>query len=265
MTIATRAATAADYPAYVRLFGQLGTPDPLPAAEYFAAEIVPRMLVAGEPEVVGYAMWRSYGATAHVVHLAVDEGARRRGVGRVLMDCVRAAAIAGGCMRWYLNVKRDNAPAIRLYEACGMRTESESWAIRITWDAAGRLARGGAAPAEVGPADDAAIAARFGLDAARVAQFRTRPRYLAVAIRDGAELAGYAAFDPTFPGAAPFCVVRPELAGDLLAACRAHARSDLDFIRLAIEGDRALAERLLTAGAELTFEILRLSGTLGVP
>jgi GNAT superfamily N-acetyltransferase len=260
----TREATPADYPAFVRLFQQLGTPDPVADAARFASEIMPGMLVAGEPEVAGYALWRSYGATAHVVHLAVDAAARRRGIGRALLERVRRAAAGAGCVRWYLNVKRDNAPAIRLYESCGFRLELESWALRVPWAVAAKLPSGGGVAATIGPADDAAIAARFGLEPGRVASLRDRQGYVAVAVavREGGELAGFAAFDPGFPGASPFCVARPELTGALLAACRAHARPEHDHIRLAIEGDRAAAELLIAAGAELTFEILRLAAPL---
>jgi GNAT superfamily N-acetyltransferase len=263
MTITMREAIPADYPAFVRLFGELGVPDPVPSAERFAVHLVPCMFVACEDgAVVGYTTWRRYGPTAHLVQLAVDPAVRGRRIGALLLEHVRVLAIASGCTRWYLNVKRDNAPALRLYERCGLRTALESWALRIAWARVPPWTGAAAAgPAE--PAEAAAIAARFAMDRERVELSLSRPGYVGLALREAGEPVGFAGFDASFPGASPFCAARPELGRALLDALRPHAdHARFDFVRMSIEGDPVLKDELVTLGAEVTIEMLRLAAEL---
>jgi ribosomal protein S18 acetylase RimI-like enzyme len=44
---------------------------------------------------------------------------RRVGVGRALLDSIRAAAIAAGALRIVLQTEADNIPALRLYAETG--------------------------------------------------------------------------------------------------------------------------------------------------
>ena len=135
MPIVIRAGADSDYAAFTRLFGELAIPDPVPAPDTFAQAIVPILRVACDGDaVIGYVMWRPYGELAHVTQLAVDPVHRGRRVGEELLRFAAGEARAAGCRRWYLNVKRDNTPALRLYERCGLAQELESWAMKITWD-----------------------------------------------------------------------------------------------------------------------------------
>jgi ribosomal-protein-alanine N-acetyltransferase len=261
-----RRATAADHAAVERLFQELGVPDPPPDAAELAERMLPRVIAAcrGE-EIVGYAHWRIYDATAHVVHVVAAPHVRRLGVGRALMDATREAVAVEGCTRWYLNVKRDNAAARRLYEQCGMTIERELWALQIGWAQVDALAADGAPAAAYtpGPDEDAAIAARFELDPGRLVSLRARPGTVMLALRDGGEPLALAAFDPRFPGAAVFCAARPGLARPLLDACRAHADlARFGFVRLVIDRDRALVNALVGAGAEITLELLQMGASL---
>lgn len=56
---------------------------------------------------------------ARVYSLAVAERARGRGLGEALMRAAEAAAVAQRCVAIRLEVRRDNAPAIALYERLG--------------------------------------------------------------------------------------------------------------------------------------------------
>jgi GNAT superfamily N-acetyltransferase len=251
-----------DYQAYTRLFAEFEIPDPVPTRERFVEQIAPQIHVAVRTgEVVGFISARPYGELVHVVQLAVDRSVRGQRIGEQLLEHVRSLAKAAGCTRWYLNVKRDNAPAIKLYERVGFRFELESVAMKIAWSCIPPHAvHGGLAD----PAEDAVIASTFELPRERVEMFRTkstRSRFHLVTLRDPA-LVGFAAFDPDFPGAATFRTTRPELAADLLEAMRAYARADVDYTHLTVEGDRALVDAVLALGAEVTFEILRLSAPL---
>ena len=264
--VAIRAATPDDYDAYVALFNELGIPDPVPTRERFIAAQVPVMRVAtDDAAVIGYVTWRQYGTLVHVVQLAVDRARRGRRIGEQLLEYVRGEARAAGCDRWYLNVKRDNPPAHRLYARVGLRQELEAHVMKLAW----ANVPSAATPGDLAdPSEDAAIAARFGLPVERLSTFRARGNYLSVVVRDrepfgrGRDILGFAAYDPTFPGAAVFCATRPDLAGALLDAMRAWADPRFDFVRVTVEGNPPLAEAVLAMGAELVFEILRLSSPL---
>src|SRR5579872_7354313 len=118
MPLFVRDATPADYEVFASLFPELRVPDPVLTQAQFEERMLPNTVVAmdGEPaKGVGYANWRFYGTTVHVVHVVVDPRAWRRGIGRLMMEEVRRRAVAKGATRWYLFVKADNVPAIRLY------------------------------------------------------------------------------------------------------------------------------------------------------
>jgi GNAT superfamily N-acetyltransferase len=262
-----RPATAADYDAYVALVAELGIPDPVPGRDRFVEAILPRVTVACDAagEVVGYATWRPYGATAHLVNIAVLPRVRGQRIGEQLMAAVRAQAIAAGCTRWYLNVKRDNAAAIRLYERCGLRVAFAAAALEIPWTVADALPRTPGVTGDlVAPDEDAAIGARFGHTADRMTWLRTAGRRTMVVARAAADsVVGFAAFDPHHPGATPFTVASPDHAGDLLAACRPYALHDrFAFIRITAEDDAALTALLVAAGAIVQFEMFQLAAPL---
>jgi GNAT superfamily N-acetyltransferase len=254
-----RAARADDYADFTRLFAELEIPDPLPTPDRFVASIVPVMSVATlDDQVVGFVTWRQYGDLAHVMQVAVDRHVRGQRIGQQLLDHARAAARTAGCTRWYLNVKRDNTSAIRLYTRCGLTLELESTLLKLEWARAPRV---DAVNASLATADeDAEIAARFNLPLERIQMFRGRPTFRMITLRDAAgTLIAFAPFDPTFPGTPTLCAASPDLAPVLVEAIRLHADSQFDFVRLCIEGNRALTDALMSLGAEVMFEILRLS------
>ncbi len=259
-----RPGRASDHGAFSRLFAELGVHDPVPGPERFAQTLVPLLTVAyrgdRDDDVIGYLTWRAYGATAHVVQLAVDPAVRGQRVGEQLLEHARGLARAAGCTRWYLNVKRDNAPALRLYERVGLGVEFESVAMKLAWD---RVPRVEVRERLAAPDEDDAIAATFGLPAERITAFRDRGSYKLVTLRDDRDaITGFAAFDPSFPGAATFCALHADLAVPLLEAMRHYADPAFDFVRVTVEGNRPLADAALAIGAELTFELLRLSAPL---
>lgn len=58
---------------------------------------------------------------ARLYSIAVADVARGRGVGEALVRAIEHAAWGRGCMRLRLEVRQDNAGAIRLYERLGYR------------------------------------------------------------------------------------------------------------------------------------------------
>ncbi len=141
MTFQARDARESDYPSFARLFLELKVPDPTPTQEAYAARVRPHAFFlweeAGAP--VGYAFWQPIGKVARVLHVVVDSAAKGRGVGAALMREVATRARSRGCARWTLNVKPDNAAAIRLYERCGMRETGRWRSMEIAWRNVARL------------------------------------------------------------------------------------------------------------------------------
>ncbi len=262
MSVSVRDATSADYTAFTRLFPALGVPDPLLTPAQFEAQMLPCTVVADdERDTVAYAHWRFYGPTAHVVHVVVDERARGRGVGRALMAAVRERVASTAATRWYLNVKKDNAAAIRLYGRSGLVVESRGWAVRADWSKLLALPEvGDAVPFDATAAEVSELAARLGIDAERLALVRARPGHLFVAQRNESEGCAFGVFDPAFPGIYPLGVAHPSYARPLFAAIHRYARTE--HVNVFVEGNAGLAEVILGTGATLTFELLRMGAAL---
>jgi GNAT superfamily N-acetyltransferase len=261
MSLSVRDATPADYDVFVRLFPALEVPDPVLTAAQFEAQMLPNVAIAEDGEPIGYVHWRFYGATLHVVHVVVDAGARRRGVGRLLLDEVRRRAVAGHAARWYLNVKANNGPAIRLYERAGLALEQRGWSMVAEWDALRSLP----GPTETlmpEPSEEAVsrFARDHGIEAHRLALVRGRPGVVFVALRDQAQTCALAVFDPAFPGIYPVAVARPEHARPLIEALFPYARHPR--VAAFVEGNASLAQALRDRGATLQFEILRMGASL---
>ena len=262
MSVEIRPARDDDYADFVRLFGELAIPDPLPNAERFAASIVPVMSVAMlDAQVVGFVTWRRYSEIAHVMQLAVDRHVRGQRIGQRLLEHARDAARAAGCTRWYLNVKRDNTSAIKLYERCGLAFELDATVVKLDW---ARVPRVEGVVEQLSTADDdEEIATRFNVPLDRIKMFRARGTFRMITLRDEAgALIAFAPFDPVFPGT-PMLHGRADLAPVLVEAIRHHADPQFDFVRLCVEGDRELTNALLALGGEIVFEILRLSAPTG--
>jgi GNAT superfamily N-acetyltransferase len=254
-----------DYPVFARLFPELDVADPLPTSAQFAAQMLPNVLVGEVADVpAGYTYWRLYGRTAHVGHVVVAPEARGRGLARALLDEVRERVRAAGCTRWYLNVKKDNGPALRVYERVGMQVELEGWAIDVTWSRLGQLPRyphrRPLKPAIVRASDDAAVAAHFGVDPERIAALRQKPDETLYALYDGRVPVAFGGFDPSFPGVYPICVARTDFAHALFLAFRRHARHE--HVHVTVEGNRALYEMLRAAGGELRHAFVRMGAPL---
>ncbi|MCK8783503.1 GNAT family N-acetyltransferase [Roseomonas sp. NAR14] len=74
---------------------------------------------AGEPAAC--AMLVADGELAGIFDLAVSPRFRRRGLAQRVLGAGAAWAAALGACRWWLQVAADNAPAVALYEALGLR------------------------------------------------------------------------------------------------------------------------------------------------
>lgn len=76
-------------------------------------------------ELIGFAITMVVPASLRLGHfwqirdLFVVPNHRRLGVGRAILDCIRAAAISAGALRLVLQTEADNTPALRLYAESG--------------------------------------------------------------------------------------------------------------------------------------------------
>jgi hypothetical protein len=165
---------------------------------------------------------------------------------------------AAGCREWFLNVKPDNEPALRLYRSFGMERSHGSVALRLEWQDVARLPQH---PAPELVCEDALLETAFALLPGQVASLRQRGFVLLALGRAGAP-AAFAAFNPDYPGAHPFRVREVAWARPLLEAMREHARPEHSFVGLLAENHPALAEALQAAGATVRFAIEQLRGPL---
>ena len=79
--------------------------------------------------------------------------------------------------------------------------------------------------------------------------------------RDGRDtVVGGTVFDPAFPGAYPFRAARPELAFALLRAIRPYARPSDLHVKVVSEGQPAIADALIAAGARVVHDIVHMKG-----
>lgn len=258
-----RLATREDYPVFARLFPELGVADPLPDADAFATGMLPRVIILeADGESLGYALWQVYGAVAHVVHVVVDPRARGRRAGEALLAEVKARALGEGCARWFLNVKQDNASALRLYERVGFARVLEGWSVETTWEALATMPGegGGATVRPLEPSDDAEAAARFDVDAERIAQLRGRRGEVLLQVREAGALVAFAGFAPAYPGVFPVRVARAELARALFDGLRPHATAPR--LHVFVEGNRPLYELLVASGARLEHALFRMEARL---
>jgi ribosomal-protein-alanine N-acetyltransferase len=76
---------------------------------------------AGGEQVVGYVVFWLVHDEVHVLNLGTALEARRRGVGRALMEEAHAHGRRRGAALSTLEVRRSNGPALALYRALGYR------------------------------------------------------------------------------------------------------------------------------------------------
>jgi ribosomal protein S18 acetylase RimI-like enzyme len=258
-------ATAADYPAFVRLFPELGVHDPLPPAKRFAEVIAPLAIFAREGDtIVGYANSRPRGERLHIVHVITDPGHRRRGVGRALMLELARRARSAGLRRWMLNVKPENGAALKLYTGCGMQIVLESVQLRLAWADVAKLPPppAGTTTDALAPSDDGRVEQALGLEPGDFSSCRASPgRVFLGAAVDGVPVA-CVAFDPAYPGAPVLRALSAGHARAILEGLLLHAVPRPDRLFVFLEGDPVLESSLVAAGAEVMMRVLRMEGDL---
>jgi len=111
------AAGARDAAALAALHAQAFEP-PWSEAEFAALLSGPGVEAVIEPGL-GFILVRTVADEAEILTLAVAPGARRRGLGRRLVEAAAELAAARGAASLFLEVAADNAAALALYAAAG--------------------------------------------------------------------------------------------------------------------------------------------------
>jgi GNAT superfamily N-acetyltransferase len=259
-----RPATPSDYVAFIALWPELRVDDLRPTPQAWETRIAPSTSIAVDgDDVVGYCQCQVYADSGYVRQIVVAPQARRRGIGRALMETAARQLREQGKLSWRLNVRPDNHAAVRLYGSLGFATVYSSVVLRLPWSSVEMMPAGDGIIRALGPERDRELETLFDLPAGQIAFFRLQGRTLLEAV-DGTseEVTGLAVFNPDLPGAFPFRVRRPGAVEPLLRALSSHGRPQHSYTAIAIEGDPALAERLVRAGAEIRDEVLHMVGSL---
>lgn len=270
--LAIRAARPEDYGAFVRFFAELWALERPAAEERWQREMMPHSLIAepaGGPEpppALGYAYFQVIGDVAYVRHLVTAPEARRRGVGRALMGAIAELALGRSppCTSWCLNVRHDNTAAIALYEQMGMKAMFPTRALRVRWaivDAAKKVQNAHIRARVIAPEEDARVEPPMRLLRGQLDVGRNQRGRVVLGLFDDDVVLGAAVFDPSFPGAYPFRVARPELAFVLLEALRPYARAEDELLNVVVEDQPEVADVLVAAGATVKLDTLHMSSS----
>jgi ribosomal protein S18 acetylase RimI-like enzyme len=263
MRMEIRAATAADYDAYVALLPELGVDDPTPSRERFGNELVARMTIACEgDEVVGYVLADVMATTGYIRNIVTAPGRRGRGVGRAMMDDMRTRFRVAGATTWCLNVKPDNAAAIALYERCGMRRAFRSCSIRVGRELALPEPPDDVVLAPVASAEDEELERAFGLLRGQLETSRVRLSRRVLQLRHGDTAVGVAVFSDSFPGAFPFRTRDPALAAAFVVRLRELCPAGALFLQVGVEDDEPLRAAIVALGGVVRLEIEHMRGAI---
>jgi ribosomal-protein-alanine acetyltransferase len=124
--IRIRRATLADLDALLALERRAFTTDHLSRRQYHKHLHSPTAAVLAAVDASGLLgkaviFFRGNSSIARLYSIAVADAARGRGLGETLLKAAEHAARKRGCVSLRLEVRQDNAGAIRLYERLGFR------------------------------------------------------------------------------------------------------------------------------------------------
>ncbi len=72
-----------------------------------------------QKQIIGYALGSCISDELHIQNIAIDKQWQRKGIAKKLMARMEEEAVARNCRHFYLEVRINNQPAIKLYEKLG--------------------------------------------------------------------------------------------------------------------------------------------------
>ena len=262
MTTSLRRARASDYAHFEQWFPMLGSGDRVPSQARWHDRLSSRTIIAErEGAPVGYCYAETFAEDGYVRHLVVDPRARGRGVGRALLEAAQQSMREAGCLRWRLNVKPDNVPAVSLYRAMGMSVSHECASLRFGWSLLETFPPPSGSLTVVEPDVDEVtrLERRFDLPKGQLVAAAAQPTmHLRAAVAD--RPVGMASFDTSIPGAFPFRAESIDAASTLLHGLRSLASEPQ--MGVVVEGFEALEVALRDAGARVAFRFAQMRGPL---
>ncbi|HEY5944556.1 MAG TPA: N-acetyltransferase [Kofleriaceae bacterium] len=173
-----RPARREDHADYVRFVGQLGTEQAPFEIDWWDEHYRRYTTFLETPigELVAYALIVPLGSRGDVRQIAVDPTWRGRGIGKRLMEVVRAQLREAGCRDWHLEVRSENETAIALYRSVGMTVLHEIDVMRLSREGAERFAATRSGALRVEPVDltqDVALEQRFDLGSGQLQRWRS--------------------------------------------------------------------------------------------
>ncbi len=252
-TTTVRGAVAADYQDCVLLFRELNDAPVLTRSSWLREILPTSLVVEADGQLVGHVFMQPLGETVFISHLVVTSSARRRGIGRGLLQTAARVARRAGFSTWALNVDAANAPAIRLYESLGLVYAYDSVMLQIEWTRALDCDRPALTARTIVPEDDAHVGAELAILPGLFAVARSRPDAVLTMMQDSSgRVVAAAVFGPAgFPALHPFRVAKTApiaSAFALLAALHPHAAPASALTTIVVEGHPELTTALLAAG-----------------
>ena len=263
MPLRARPANADDYDLLVRFHRYFELPDPDPARDWWERFHVHARFVEDESgRAVGYGLAYRLDQLAYVLHVSVEPDARRRGVGRAVMECLAKKLRDDGTTRWALNVKEENAPAIALYRSLGLEVAFVIEVLRIDVTKVAALPASSVSVETSEPNEDRTVEDTFRFDHGRLERFREMPDRVLLRAREADRIVGVAGLDPRFPGAPIFRARDAGVARRLLEHMQTRVKPEVEHLRLVLEDDDRLARVLVSAGGEREMKLLRMVGPI---
>jgi GNAT superfamily N-acetyltransferase len=257
-----RPGNADDYALFERFWPQLSDEPPL-GEEWWEGTYRDTLFLEEDRVAVGYACAYVIGAEGHVGHLIVDQSARRRGVGRELMNAAAARFRERGCSLWSLNVTETNHGARALYSQCGMAVRHAAVAISFPWSAVDALPSDERVLTSIlDPSRDQEVEAALALSSGRLRRVRRiAGRVFVEATREGRTV-GVVAYEPVGVATPTLRAEDPAVARALLARIRAEKEPAKRDVRLQIDDHEELARAALAVGGREIMRTLRMDGAL---
>ncbi len=209
-------------------------------------------------DFLGYYRIGVYGKEGHVYRIGVHPNFRRKKLGSVLLERSMTQLEKAGCTEYFLYVRADNEPAVKLYEKYGFEKEVDSHQFICPFKLLKGTPRGNCRHVEWGEVQ--LVCLRFELNPIRIQQYFGQEDQHVLIFEVNRQQMGFARLTPSFPGAFPFIVKDSEYALDFIGHLKEHITNpEFDYVRLTFDGQPRLVEKLTQEKLTLNYKLLKMT------